>query len=235
MSDDISHMDSVQKKLEQLDTELGEFSQVVSEVKEMRNSAADLHGRLKEHEDEIINQKMELEQLMSSTGNMMLSFEEKTRGVLFDLEKKTDDLMGEVKSGISLIGTLCEQGDNNLKDQQMENPGAISKKYQDIKVVCDTLKTMADEQDKKINKLENGYAAASSVYEKLGSSVADMKKTIYELQKKPYDIDNKIKKLEERLETSIDLKFSRQKTFIVTMMVALIVGVLLFISALYLR
>ena len=94
---------------------------------------------------------------------------------------------------------------------------------------------MADEQDKKINKLENGYAAASSVYEKLGSSVADMKKTIYELQKKPYDIDNKIKKLEERLETSIDLKFSRQKTFIVTMMVALIVGVLLFISALYLR
>ncbi len=234
MSDNVDNMESVQKKLEQLDTELNEFLQVVSDVKEMRNAAVDLHGRLKDHEGEIENQKMELEQLMASMSSMMMSFDEKAGGVFSDLERKTDELLGELKSGISTTDKIGEESAGSEQKRQLDNLEAISKKCHDLQAYCDSLKSLTEGHAEKMQELERGHAASSSVYETVGTSLSEIRKKVYELQKKPYEIDNKIKKLEERLEISFNEKLSRQRTFLVILMVALVIGVVLTCSFLYL-
>jgi methyl-accepting chemotaxis protein len=138
MSENETQIETMQKKLEDLDKEIDTFIQVVKEVKEMKESAGLLHERLIQNADEIESQKKELERLMSSSSSLIAATGEQTRGIVIDLEKKSEALMQNVKTGIAYL---------------------------------------------------------------------------QELQTRPYDIDIKLKKLEERLEQSIQEKHSAQKIF----------------------
>lgn len=235
MNESIDNMETVQQKLENLDNEVNTFLQVIKEVKEMKDAAGVLHERLINHEGEIEIQKKELEKLTSSTSNLITSIEEKTKEVISDLEKKADTLVNEVKSGLSQISNIFENGNARLQAQQINYADNISNKYDELKNICEILKAMVDSHEQKMNDLQNGYSTASGVFNKMDSSLNEMKKTVYELQMRPYEIDNKIKKMEERLELSINEKYSRQKNFTMVLLLILITTIFFSVIGLYLR
>jgi polysaccharide pyruvyl transferase WcaK-like protein len=150
MSENETQIETMQKKLEDLDKAIDTFIQVVKEVKEMKESAGLLHARLIQNADEIESQKKELERLMSSSSSLIAATGEQTRGIVIDLEKKSEALMQNVKTGIAHL---------------------------------------------------------------------------QELQTRPYDIDIKLKKLEERLEQSIQEKHSAQKIFTWAVLLILIAAI----------
>ena len=223
----------IQKKLEDLDNEVNAFIQVVREVKEMKDTAGVLHERLMSQEGEIEHQKKELEQLISTTKNLGINIEEQTKGVIFDLEKKTDALISEVKSGISQIGNICEKGSAQLQGQQNEQFEDLSNKYEELKKVCETLKTIVDSHEQKIGTLNNGQPGESSFFDKMETSLAELKKNINEIQKRPYEIESKLKKMEEKLELSINEKYSRQKNFTLVVLIILIAAIFLSVITFY--
>jgi chromosome segregation ATPase len=218
----------IQKKLEDLDNEVNTFIQVIREVREMKDAAGVLHERLMSQEGEIEHQKKELEQLIATTKNLGINIEEQTKGVIFDLEKKTDTLVSEVKSGISQIGTICEKGSAQLQGQHNETFDYFSNKYEELKKVCEILKTIVDSHEQKISTLNNGHPGDASVFDKMEASLTELKKTMYEIQKRPYEFENKLKKMEEKLELSINEKYSRQKNF--TLVVLIILSAAIFLS-----
>jgi chromosome segregation ATPase len=160
MTEHDQQMEIMQKRLEGLDKEIDTFIQVVKEVKEMKDSAGILHARLIQDVEEIESQKKELEELISSSSSVIAATGEQTRGVIIDLEKKSEALMNDVKAGISQL------------------------------------------QD---------------------------------LQKRPDNIDNKLKKLEERLEQSIQEKHSAQKLFTWAVLLILMAAIFFTIIAFFLN
>lgn len=226
--------ETVQKKLEDLDNEVNTFIQVVKEVKEMRDSAGELQEKLIRHEAKIEYQKKELEQLISTTQSLRMNIEEQTKGIIYDLEMKTDALLHEVKSGVSQIGSIYEKGSTQLQEQRDETLDNLAQKYDEIKKRFEKLKIMVDSHEQKISSLNNGSAGASNVYDKMESSLNELKKSVYELQKRPYEIDNKLIKMEERIELSINEKYSRQKNFTLVILVILIAALFFSVVAFYL-
>jgi len=134
-------LDDVQKNLEYLDSEVDTFLKVMGEVKSMKESVGDLHNSLEQHEEDIANKKRELAQLLSSTNDLVTMIEEQTHKVTQDLEKKAEAMISEVKSGISQIGTICEQGREQLQNQQKENVKGLSEQYDELNRLCISLKT----------------------------------------------------------------------------------------------
>jgi len=220
--------ETVQKKLEDLDNEVNTFIQVIREVKEMKDTAGVVHERLLSQEGEIEHRKKELEQLMSTTKNLGINIEEQTKGVIFDLEKKTDALISEMKSGISQISNICEKGSAQLQGQQNEKYEHISNKYEELKKAYEILKAIVDSHEHKISMLNTGQPGETDFFDKMEASLTELKKISNEVQKRPYEIDNKLKKMEEKLELSINEKYSRQKNF--TLIVLIILSAAIFLS-----
>lgn len=235
MNESIDKMETVQQKLSNLDNEVNTFLQVIKEVKEMKDAAGVIHERLLNHEGDIEIQKKELEKLTVSTNNLIINIEEKTKEVILVLENKVDSLLVEVKSGLSQISTVFENGNAQLQTQQINYADNISNKYEELKNICELLKAMVESHEQKMNDLRNGYSTASGVFNKMDSSLNEMKKTVYELQMRPYEIDNKIKKMEERLELSINEKYSKQKNVTVVLLLMLIAIIFFSVIGLYLR
>ncbi|MBI4683356.1 MAG: hypothetical protein HY757_09705 [Nitrospirae bacterium] len=235
MNESIDKMETVQQKLSNLDNEVNTFLQVIKEVKEMKDAAGVIHERLLNHEGDIEIQKKELEKLTASTNNLIINIEEKTKEVILVLENKVDSLLVEVKSGLSQISTVFENGNAQLQTQQINYADNISNKYEELKNICELLKAMVESHEQKMNDLRNGYSTASGVFNKMDSSLNEMKKTVYELQMRPYEIDNKIKKMEERLELSINEKYSKQKNVTVVLLLMLIAIIFFSVIGLYLR
>ncbi len=233
MNDKEYDPETMKKKLEDLDNEVNTFIQVVREVKEMKDSAEVLQKKLIRHEGEIDHQKKELEQLISSTQSLRMNIEEQTKGVIYDLEMKTETLIREVKSGISQIGSIYEKGSTQLHDQHSETLEKLYKKYDEIKKACEILKIMVDSHEQKMNSLNIGQAGESNINDKIEASLNELKKTVYELQKRPYEIDNKLIKLEERMELSINEKYSRQKNFTLVILIILIAVIFFSIVTFY--
>jgi Flp pilus assembly protein TadB len=81
----------------------------------------------------------------------------------------------------------------------------------------------------------NGSSDASHVYDEMKSSIDKLKKTVSEIQKRPYEVDNRLAKMEERLELSINEKYSRQKNIMLVALIILIVTVFLSVVNFYFR
>jgi len=226
--------ETVQKKLEDLDNEVNTFIQVVKEVKEMKNSAGELQEKLVKHEGEIEQQKKELGQLISTTQNLGINIEEQTKGIIFDLEMKTDALIREVKSGISHISDIWSKGNAHLQEQQNNTLHSLLTKYEETKKGYEILKIIVDAHEQKMKNLNNGDPEASKACDKMESSLNELKKSIYEIQKRPHEIDYKLTKIEERLELSINEKYSRQKNITMVVLIILIVTIFLSVINFYL-
>jgi methyl-accepting chemotaxis protein len=121
MSENETQIETMQKKLEDLDKEIDTFIQVVKEVKEMKESSGLLHARLIQNADEIESQKKELERLMSSSSSLIAATGEQTRGIVIDLEKKSEALMQNVKMGIAHLQELQTRSyDIDIKLKKLE-------------------------------------------------------------------------------------------------------------------
>ena len=107
----------------------------------------------------------------------------------------------------------------------------LTKKFEEIRIFYETLKTMVDSHEQKMNKIDNGYSAASNLIDKMDSSFKEMKKTVYEVQKRPYEIDNKMRRMEEQLELTIHEKYSRQKNFSYIILLILIATIFFIVIA----
>jgi chromosome segregation ATPase len=225
--------ETVHKKLEDLDKEVNTFIQVVKEVKEMKDSAEVLQEKLVRHEVEIEQQKNELGQLISTTKNLGINIEEQTKGVIFDLEMKTDELIREVKSGISQISNICAKGSVNAHDQHDEALKHLENKYEETQSAYEAFKTVIDDHEQKIESLNKGYAEILNGYDKMESMLTDLKKTVYEIQKRPYEFDYKLTKMEERLELSINEKYSKQKNITLIVLLILIAAIFLSVISFY--
>ncbi|RJR14835.1 MAG: hypothetical protein C4581_13205 [Nitrospiraceae bacterium] len=220
--------ETVQKKLEGLDNEVNTFIQVVKEVKEMKDSAGELSEKLARQEGEIEKQKKELGQLISTTKNLGINIEEQTKGIIFDLEMKTDALVREIRSGISQISGVCAKGGVQLHEHQNETLLNLTNKYEEIKKAYEILKIIVDSHEHKLKGINNGYADAAGINDKTEASINELRKIVYEIQKRPYEFDGKLSKMEERLELSINEKYSRQKN--ITLVVLIILIATMFLS-----
>ncbi|MBI5664251.1 MAG: hypothetical protein HZC49_04040 [Nitrospirae bacterium] len=224
---------SVQKKLEDLDSEVNTFIQVVKEVKEIKASAGMLQKRLMQHEGEIEHKKNELEQLISTTQSLRMNIEEQSKGVIYDLEMMTDTLIREVKSGISQIGNIYEKGSTQLQEQHNETSESLSLKCDEIKKAYEKLKIIVDSHEQRINNLNNSGTGPVNVYDKMEASLNELKKTVNELQKRPYESDNKLIRMEEKLELLINEKYSKQKNFTLVVLIILIAAIFLSLITFY--
>ena len=233
MSDNDYNPETVQKKLEDLDNEVTTFIQVVKEVKEMKNSAGELQETLARHEGEIEQKKKELGQLISTTKNLGINIEEQAKGVIFDIEMKTDALMREVKSGISEIGNVCAKGSAQLQEQQNETVYDLLHKYEEIKKAYEILKIMVDAHEQKMHGLNSSSPGVAHGYEKMESSINELKKTVLDIQKRPHEIDHKLAKMEERLEVSLHEKYSRQKNIMLVLVILVIAAMFLSVINFY--
>lgn len=153
--DDIKYLS---QKLEDLDNELNTFFQSVKEIKEIRDTVASLPENLKKREIEITHQKQELEQLMFSTNNLLMSFEEKTKGLFFDLEQKANILMNDVRLNVSQLKALFQFANTKLKNEQIKNLEHLSEEHKRLETYRETtekLELTFEENKKYLNELEN--------------------------------------------------------------------------------
>jgi methyl-accepting chemotaxis protein len=121
-------LDTMQKKLKDLDSEIDNFIQVISEVKETKGSVGDLQERLINHEGEIENKKKELDNLMSLTNNLVINIEEQMKGFMFDLEKKADALNMDMKKTLHDFKKQPHEVNNKLKRME-ERVELLNEKY----------------------------------------------------------------------------------------------------------
>jgi chromosome segregation ATPase len=228
-------LEGVQKKLELLDNEVNTFVHAVNEVRGMKDSVSELHETLMNRDSEVERQKKELELLLSSTNSLVSSIEEQTKNMKDEMDQKADEFINSIKSGISQIGSICEEGRGKLKNQHDENIQQLSVQFDELRALCTFLKTIVDTHDEKMNSLKTSYASASSFYEKVEASLGEMKRTVYEFQKRPYELENRMKKMEDRLELLIEERYGKQKNHIFILMIIVIATALFSVGAFYLR
>lgn len=235
MNEETGSLEGVKKSLDDLDREVDSFLEVIRDARKMKSSVEELHERLRAHEGEVAQRKKELEKLITSSQGLVEGISEQTRGVLTDMEKKADAMVAEVKDGIARIGSVCEQGRDELRGQQREQAEELAKKYEDIRSFCASIQEMMDTHEQKMDALKKEYGKAAGFYEKIESSLGEMKKAVYEVQKKPYEMDSRLKRAEERLEQMINDNYARQKNFSIILLLVIIASVFFSIIALYLQ
>ncbi len=226
MTENAYDVETVRKKFEDLDNEISTFLQAIKEVKEMRDTFREIPEQLEHNEIEIEQQKKELDSLMSTTNNLLITFEEQSKGAIFDLEKKTDILTKEVKTGISQINNIFQQNSNQLRHEQIERFEDITKMYTELNSSHETLKNMVRSIEGSFNILKNNYFMVSKIFDKFEISLIEIKKNLAELQKKPNEYKYKIKELEEYFKNLINEKHSKQQKFTVVVLIILIAGIL---------
>lgn len=235
MSEKTADIETVTIKFEDLDNELNIFLEAINEIKEIRDTVGTLPEKLLQSEKDIEKQKHELHELKSSANNVLISVGEQARGVIFDLEKKTEDLTSEVKSGITRINNLFQEGNSRLEDRYKEETDNVLIKYKELEKALESKKDMMDSHEKSINTLKNNYIVVSSIFAKLELSLLDLKKKISELQKKPFEVSKKIKELENRLDNLTAKKNSDQKSFPWPILVAVTSVLMIAAFALYME
>lgn len=227
MNNETYNVEDIKKRFEDLDSGLNAFLQSVKEIKEIRDTVGELPEKIRSNDERIEMQKKEIEQLMSSANNVFISFEEKSKGVIFDIEKKTEALTNEVKSGISQIGNMFEQGNMQLQDRQKENSEALSRKFEELRSSLEEARKSFSRHEAKMDDMETNYMDSLKIFDRLEQSFEEMKKSFFIFQKKPYVLENKITEIDERLTALIHEKYARQKavTWILFLIVMLSIAV----------
>jgi len=235
MSENAFDIERVRQKFEDLDNDVDSFIQSIREIKEIRNSVGSLPERLKQSEETMESQRKDLDRMMSSTSNLLMTFEEQSKGIIFDLEKKTADLTGEVKTSISQIGNILNQSNDQLKDQYMKQSDDMLKKYKDLKQSLEILKNVVGDQQQTVNALKNEYTAGSKIFDTMEPSLAAMKKSIAALQARPQSSAVGMHDMEERLKELIQQKGAKQTLLTWSMFIILLTGFLYFLFAFYIH
>jgi len=229
MNENLPELENVRKKCEALDSELNSFFQSIKEIRSVRDSFAGMPDRLKQNEVEIEHQKREMENMLSSTRNLLMSFEEQAKGLFFDLEKKTDAFAGNVKTNISELGNVFETSSTRFIEEQKDRLGQIINAYEQIQMSFEGIKNTITLHDQSITALQNDYAKVLKTFEKSDLSFSEIKKSLSYLQNRPYDAENRIKGMEKKLHDQFFSKLERQKYVILTMLAVMIAAVVLYI------
>ncbi|MBI5408667.1 MAG: hypothetical protein HZA14_04815 [Nitrospirae bacterium] len=229
MNTDWQELENVRKRCEALDHELNTFFQSIKEMKEIRDSVSMLPDKLKQSEEELENQKKEIERLMSFTGNLLITFEEQAKGLFFDLEKKTETLAGDVRSGISDLKNVFEMNSMRLSDEQKEKLEQIAKAFDHMKTYYEEMKKALESHEQAINSLKNSHVELLKMFESVEPSLKNIHKTISDLQRRPSDVENKLRAVEEQLRELFFKKLERQKHVILAMLIVLLVSVIFFV------
>ena len=218
----MSEIESVRKKFEDIDSDLNNFIQSIREIKEIRESVGSLPDRLKQSEQELENQRKDLDRMMSSSNNLLMTFEEQAKGIIFDLEKKTGELTTEVKSSISQIGNIFNENNGALKDHNSQESKELMKKINDLKQSFEIIKNVVGDQQQTVNVLKSDYMAVSGIFDKLEPSLVEMKKSISELQSRQPSPDGAIMEVEKRLMKVMIEKESKQKLLTISAFIVLL-------------
>lgn len=147
-------LETVRKKIQGLDNELDTFIEAVREIKEIRNTLGALPEDLKQNTAEIEARKKEIEKLVASGKDMLIAFEEQSRGVIFDLEKKTDTLATEVQLQISQIKDTARKSSNELLELHKEKIKELSNSLNN------ETKVIPQKIEKRIGKVEEKFNRA---------------------------------------------------------------------------
>ncbi len=150
MENKLDDFKNLGRNFEDFDNELNTFFQSLKEIKEIRETVAALPDNLKKGEIEIGHQKKELEQLIFNTNNLLRSFEEKTKGLFYDLEQKVETIVNDVKSNISQLSSDLSPKKFELKDEQIRTREQISKEFVRMITFHETVKKF--EFSLKVNK-----------------------------------------------------------------------------------
>lgn len=235
MNENVFDIESVRKKFEDIDSELNCFIDSIREIKKIRDSVESLPDRLKQSEEELQNRRADLDRMMSSTNNLLMTFEEQAKGIVFDLEKKTESLTSELKSSISQISGVFNENNIQMKGQYEKQTEDMSKQYEEIKQSVEILKNVVGEQQQTVNTLKSNYMAVSDIFSKIEPSVIEMKNNISKLQNRPHGSGKILNEMEERLEDLINENHAKQKILSWSLFVVLVTGFLYFLFAFYIH
>ena len=89
-----------------------------------------------------------------------ITFEEQAKGFFYELEKKTENLTGDVKSNISELKNIFEINSLKLNNEQKEKIEQITLTYEQIKIFFKNIKSVIDSHEQSINTLNDNYAKA---------------------------------------------------------------------------
>jgi len=229
MNADWQELENVRKKCAELDSELSTFFKSLKEIKDIRDSVSELPEKLKQTETEMENQKKEIENLMSSTSNLLITFEEQAKGLFFDLEKKTENLAGEVKTSISDLKNIFELNNTRVNSEQKEKLQQIAGAYEQIRSSFEDMGKMVDSHEQSINALKDNHAGILKMFEKVEPALKEIQHSVTELQKRPDEIENKLKAMEAQLREAFFTKLERQKHIILAMLIVLLASIVFFI------
>ncbi len=229
----MSEIESVRKKFEDIDSDLNSFLQSIREIKQIRDSVGSLPERLKQSEQDLEDRRQDLDRMMSSSNNLLMTFEEQAKGIIFDLEKKTEALTTEVSSSISQMGSIFKESSSAMKGSNEEQTGEIMKKCDDLKQSLEILKNVVGDQQQTVNAMKSEYTAASGLFDKLEPSLIDMKKSIAELQSRPPGTEDAMRAMEKRLIELMTEKEAKQKVLTIGVFIVLLSGFLYFLFAFY--
>lgn len=219
-------IEEVRKKCVELDSELDTFFKSLKEIKEIRDLVGALPDKLRQDQDEIESRKTEVEHLKSSVSSLLITFEEQAKGLLFDLQKKTEDLAGDVRSSMSEFKNVFESSASSLNNAQRERLEQITGAYQDIRKFFENIKSVIDSHKHSIITLNDNYANLLMMLERTELSIKGIQNNIFSLQKRPNEADAKIKVMEERLKEQFFTKLEQQKSIILWMLTAFIISVI---------
>jgi len=230
MDTDWQELEDVRKKFEVLESELNAFFQSVKEIKEIRDSIGDLPDIIRQNKEDIENQKKDIEGLMTSTSNLLITFDEQAKGLFFDLERKTENLAGNVKASISELKNVFELNSSKLQNEQKDRIEQITGAYEKIKSFFGDIKSLVDSHEQSIIILNDNYAGILKMIQRSEQSLKEIKYNISVLQKKPYEAEDKVKAVEERLKALFFTKLERQKKVIMAILITFIISIIFIVS-----
>ncbi len=235
MNEETYELEIVRKKFEDLDNDLDNFTRSIREIKDIRDSVETLPEQLRQGEEAIGNQKKELDTLLASTNNLLMSFEEQAKGILFDLEKKTDNLSEEAKTSIARINNIFQQSTDQLKETCSEQEEKIFGKYKELHQSLEVLKSVVGVQQQSINTISDKYTEINGVLSSLGQSREEMKKSISRLENRPESSARAAGEVTKELKELIYEKNAKQQMLSWSLFVVMLTGFLYFIFAFYLQ
>ncbi len=228
MNTDRQELEGVRKKCVELDHELNTFFQALKEIKEIRDTVGYLPDKLRQNEEDIEHQKVEIEALMSSVSNLLIAFEEQSKGLFFDMEKKTELLVSNTKSSISELKNVFESNSEKLHEQQKERLEQVTTIYEQIQKSFGGIKDIINSHEQSIDMLKSNYMEILKMTERVEASFHELQKYISVLQKRPYDIQGRVNAMEERLRAEFFTKLERQKKVIWAILAVLVISIIVF-------
>jgi chromosome segregation ATPase len=226
MDTDWQELEDVRKKFEVLDNELNAFFQSVKEIKEIRDSIGNLPDIIRQNGEAIEIQKKEIEDLRTSINNLLITFDEQAKGLFYDLERKTENLEGNVKASISELKDVFESNSSKLQNEQKDRIEQIAGAYEKIKSFFEQIKSIVDSHEQSINILNDNYASIQKLIQRAELSLKEIRYNISALQKRPHEVEDKVKAVEERLKAEFFTKLDKQKKVIMSMLIAFIISII---------